>query len=84
MNESKNRPYQPLDAAPRNRTIAARHRDGYELRVKWGRRSAAPGNSFWGNAEPKMIEGWCTRENETAVLFSSDLVGWREIADDEE
>jgi hypothetical protein len=76
--------YQPMQSAPRNRTIAARHRDGYELRVKWDKRSGPAAKSFWGGRDPQMVEGWCTRENETAVLFSSDLVGWREIADDED
>jgi hypothetical protein len=73
-----------MSDAPRNRTIIARHRDGYELRVKWDKRSAPPANSFWGGGNPKMIEGWCSRENERSVLFLSDLVGWREIGDDEE
>lgn len=77
--------YNPMSAAPRSgRTIIAKHRDGYELRVKWDKRSAPPRNSFLGNCEPGMVEGWCTREDERSVLFQSDLVGWREIGDDED
>jgi hypothetical protein len=76
--------YQPMQSAPRNRTIAARHRDGYELRVKWDKRSGPTHNSYYGNREPGMVDGWCTRENERTILYPSDLVGWREITDDEE
>ncbi|HRF08475.1 MAG TPA: hypothetical protein PL193_07515 [Xanthobacteraceae bacterium] len=76
--------YQPMTTAPKNRTIMAKHRDGHELRVSWDKRSGPSGKSFYGNLEPSMVEGWCTRENERAVLFASDLTGWREIADGDE
>lgn len=76
--------YSPTSEAPKNRTIVAKHRDGRELRVKWDKRSGPPGNSYLGNREPGMVDGWCSRENERTTLFPSDLVGWREVADDEE
>lgn len=76
--------YLPMETAPRNRTIKALHRDGRELRVKWDKRSGPPGASYLGNRDPGMVENWCTRENERTTLFPSDLVGWREIGDDEE
>ena len=71
--------YQPMGMAPKNRTIVAKHRDGYELHIKWDRRSGPTRNSYLGNREPGMLEGWCTRDNESSTLFASDLTGWREI-----
>lgn len=77
--------YPPMETAPRDgRTIVGKHRDGYELRVKWDKRSAPASRSFLGGRDPEMVWGWCTRENERAVLFKSDLVGWREIEDGED
>jgi len=73
-----------LADAPRNRTIAARHRDGYELRVKWDKRSGPTHDSYMGNREPSMLEGWCTREDERRIIPARDLIGWREIEDGED
>jgi hypothetical protein len=69
--------YSPMNEAPKSRSIIAKHRDGREIMVKWDKRSGPPRNSFSGNRDPGMVEGWCDRDS-VYVFFPSDLTGWRE------
>lgn len=71
--------YQPINTAPKNRSIYAKLRDGREIIVKWDKRSGPPRNSYLGTQEPGMVEGWCSRENEKTILLPSEIVGWREV-----
>lgn len=71
--------YEPMNSAPKNRSIVARLRDGREIMVCWDKRSRPPRNSYLGTREPGMVEGWCSRENEKTTLFASDLTDWREV-----
>ena len=69
--------YQPMETAPRNRTIIAKHIDRDEIRVEWSKRSGPPRNSYSGNREPGMVDGWCEREG-VYVIPAHELKGWRE------
>ncbi len=75
--------WQPMEDAPKNRTIIARMRDGREMRVSWDKRSGPPKNSYLGTTEPGMVEGWCSREDERRIIPAPNLVRWREIAEEE-